>query len=170
MFAVFEGAAADVRWMAGELQGEWRATDVRCDVDLDCGNEARPNSGYHTVHWLAGFDADARIALLPSKTMGCVASLRERYCDCSMLAHAGNGIVLVKQAQGMEVSGEYYRQLRRLAESFGGKMTVLAYPENIELSREDIWGPPPDGFAVMKAIKERFDPRNVLNPGRFIFE
>ena len=49
-------------------------------------------------------------------------------------------------------------------------MTVLSYPENIELSRHDIWGPPPDGFAVMQSLKDRFDPHNILNPGRFIFE
>jgi glycolate oxidase FAD binding subunit len=65
---------------------------------------------------------------------------------------------------------EYYRQLRATAEAFGGKMTVLRYPDHAELSREDVWGPPPEGFSVMRSLKERFDPHNILNRGRFIFE
>ena len=30
------------------------------------------------------------------------------------------------------------------------------------------WGAPPSGFAKMRALKERFDPRGTLAPGRFI--
>ena len=32
-------------------------------------------------------------------------------------------------------------------------------------SREDVWGPPRPEMGVMRAIKERFDPQNILNPG-----
>jgi glycolate oxidase FAD binding subunit len=49
-------------------------------------------------------------------------------------------------------------------------MTIISQPASAVLSREDIWGPPGDGFTVMQSIKERFDPHNILNPGRFIFE
>ena len=31
----------------------------------------------------------------------------------------------------------------------------------------DVWGPLPEGHAVMASLKAQFDPDNVLNPGRF---
>jgi glycolate oxidase FAD binding subunit len=31
----------------------------------------------------------------------------------------------------------------------------------------DVWGPVP-GLAVMRRIKERFDPDGRMNPGRFV--
>ncbi len=35
-------------------------------------------------------------------------------------------------------------------------------------SRIDVWGPPPPALALMKRVKERFDPTSRLNPGRFV--
>lgn len=32
----------------------------------------------------------------------------------------------------------------------------------------NVWGAPPDGLDRMRALKERFDPARMLNPGRFI--
>jgi glycolate oxidase FAD binding subunit len=32
----------------------------------------------------------------------------------------------------------------------------------------DVWGPPPSAFALLKALKRKFDPEGILNPGRFI--
>jgi glycolate oxidase FAD binding subunit len=32
----------------------------------------------------------------------------------------------------------------------------------------DAWGPPPPSFPLMRALKERFDPLGLCNPGRFV--
>ena len=32
----------------------------------------------------------------------------------------------------------------------------------------DIWGIEPDGFSIMQRIKNRFDPKDIFNPGRFV--
>ena len=34
----------------------------------------------------------------------------------------------------------------------------------------DVWGPDPQGLGVMHSLKRTFDPRNILNPGRFVGE
>ncbi len=32
----------------------------------------------------------------------------------------------------------------------------------------DVWGDPGNGFSLMRALKEQFDPRGTLNPGRYV--
>ena len=45
-------------------------------------------------------------------------------------------------------------------------VTVLAAPAAAKADI-DVWGPLPEGHAVMAALKAQFDPDNALNPGRF---
>ena len=46
---------------------------------------------------------------------------------------------------------------------------MLSTAGDHDLTRDDVWGPPGDAAAVMRALKERFDPAGVLNPGRFVY-
>jgi glycolate oxidase FAD binding subunit len=48
----------------------------------------------------------------------------------------------------------------------GGSLVVETAPA--ELRAIDPWGPPPGSFAIMKQLKQRFDPDGRLNPGRFV--
>ena len=49
----------------------------------------------------------------------------------------------------------------------GGNLTVELAPP--ELKRHvDIWGPAGEGARLMRRIKDEFDPRRTLNPGRFV--
>jgi glycolate dehydrogenase FAD-binding subunit len=32
----------------------------------------------------------------------------------------------------------------------------------------DAWGQPGDALPLMRAVKKQLDPRNTLNPGRFV--
>ena len=49
------------------------------------------------------------------------------------------------------------------------RMVVLDYSSRAKLDQKAVWGPPAEGIDVMRAIKDRFDPQGLLNPGRFIF-
>jgi len=40
-----------------------------------------------------------------------------------------------------------------------------AQPSDLQI---EAWGTPPPAFALMRALKERFDPRGTFNPGRFV--
>ncbi|MBI4307769.1 MAG: FAD-binding oxidoreductase [Chloroflexi bacterium] len=57
--------------------------------------------------------------------------------------------------------------LREHAAAMGGTLVVEACAA--EAKRQvDVWGPPGPDIEVMRRIKAQFDPRGVLNPGRFI--
>ncbi|MCH8191279.1 MAG: FAD-binding oxidoreductase, partial [Chloroflexi bacterium] len=32
----------------------------------------------------------------------------------------------------------------------------------------DVWGPPGSEFAIMRRLKEQFDPGRIFSPGRFV--
>ncbi|MBV9103027.1 MAG: FAD-binding oxidoreductase, partial [Candidatus Eremiobacteraeota bacterium] len=56
---------------------------------------------------------------------------------------------------------------RAVAERLGGSLTVLAAPAEVR-ERVDVYGTLPAAFPLMRRIKERFDPKRLCNPGRFI--
>jgi glycolate oxidase FAD binding subunit len=56
---------------------------------------------------------------------------------------------------------------REALAAFGGYLVVLDAPEAVR-THGDVWGPPPDGVAVMRRLKAEFDPKGILNPGRFV--
>ena len=57
--------------------------------------------------------------------------------------------------------------VRHRAEAAGGRLTSLALAPNVV---RDIgaWGTPPPTLDVMRRIKDAFDPKRTLNPGRFV--
>ena len=58
------------------------------------------------------------------------------------------------------------RRLRGAAESLRGVLIIERCHWDIK-DRVDAWGSPGDDFAVMKKIKETWDPKGTLSPGRF---
>ena len=53
------------------------------------------------------------------------------------------------------------------AARLGGDAIVETCPQTIK-ELIDVWGPSPSGMKIMRQIKRQFDPKGVLNPGRFI--
>ncbi|HIF04765.1 MAG TPA: FAD-binding oxidoreductase [Candidatus Poseidoniales archaeon] len=59
------------------------------------------------------------------------------------------------------------QKTRQIAHRYEGTAVVEQCP--IPVKRQiDVWGDAPDSLSVMRQIKERFDPRGILNPGRFL--
>ncbi|MGA2796599.1 MAG: FAD-binding oxidoreductase [Thermoguttaceae bacterium] len=191
----FEGPALEVQWMLDTLRDMWQATQrVPGIASPMTVTNARARSLWD---WLADFPAQVQITVPPSavtKMIGAIVSLDP---DCTIQAHAGNGIVRVKFSDS-KLSGPQLnhvptagvmtgkatdelekqtpfasllrRRLRPLVEDAGGKLSVLKNPQGNGLTCRDVWGPKADAFAVMQSLKDRFDPAGILNPGRFIFE
>jgi glycolate oxidase FAD binding subunit len=56
---------------------------------------------------------------------------------------------------------------REVLVGLGGCLVVQRLP-GAAGNGTDVWGRTPDGFGVMKRLKAAFDPKGVLNPGRFV--
>jgi glycolate oxidase len=83
-------------------------------------------------------------------------------------ADAGSGTAAVRLDSGREgptdtVAGLH--RLRELAVRQGGSLVVTDGAAALA-GEVDAWGAPPAGLKVMTALKDRFDPQGLLNPGR----
>ncbi len=76
------------------------------------------------------------------------------------------GFPLFEGADELTVD-DAFRAARVGARAGGGSLVLEAAPVWAKRGR-DVFGEPPSAFSVMRAVKERFDPHGVLNPGRFV--
>jgi glycolate oxidase FAD binding subunit len=56
--------------------------------------------------------------------------------------------------------------LRFELEASGGSLVAFHQPAG--MAPLDAWGKAGDAQPLMRAVKNQFDPRNTLNPGRFV--
>ncbi|MCY4623750.1 MAG: FAD-binding oxidoreductase [Chloroflexi bacterium] len=93
-----------------------------------------------------GVLADARLAASLSVTRGVVRA-----------AWAGDAMP--------DDASSYLNELRERVAGLGGTVVVES---RTPIDSVDPWGPPGDGFEVMRGLKEQYDPQRILNPGRFL--
>ncbi len=169
-----EGSADEVSWMVDQLQAEWRDAGISSPHAL-LGEDARA-FWERLTEFPAGSAATSgdgeltiQFHVLPAKVCGLVQGLLACDSKTSIQAHAGNGMVLVRLGVNAEEAAATVEQrLRPLAASLGGHATVVAQPSDCDLSRQVLFGPSPPGWQVMQAIKRQFDPKGILNRGRFL--
>jgi glycolate oxidase FAD binding subunit len=85
--------------------------------------------------------------------------------DVTWVAHAASGAVFVRiPAAG---TPEAFARLAEVAQTHRGHAVLMTAPPDVKRGR-DVWGPPPSALSLMREIKRQFDPRSLLNPGRFV--
>jgi glycolate oxidase FAD binding subunit len=58
-------------------------------------------------------------------------------------------------------------RLRQAAAGTGGSLVIVRGPTDLK-KQIDVWGGPGDGFDLMRKLKELWDPKGILSPGRFV--
>ena len=96
---------------------------------------------------------------VPPNAVGAVVAELER-AGRDYLAEYGVGMCRVAIETAADLT-----TLRSLALAHGGHAVVVDAPDEL---RSDPWGTPPPGLAIMRRIKQAFDPAGILNPGRFV--
>jgi glycolate oxidase FAD binding subunit len=84
-----------------------------------------------------------------------------RDADWSVVAQA-NGIGYLRIAG----SADTLMKLRSTLEP-AGSLVLLQFPPEIK-DKLDVWGSPGDTLPLMRRVKQEFDPKGTLNPGRFV--
>ena len=83
-------------------------------------------------------------------------------------AHAGNGVTYVGLSGGDEESwAQIVEELREIWTRRGGSVVVRGAPLSFK-KRVEVWGPLGSRLELSRRVKEKFDPRGTLNPGRFV--
>ncbi len=90
----------------------------------------------------------------------------------AVISEAGTGILRFYFRADSRAHGgvrwiEVVQRMRAFAVQAKGSLVVLNSPAAVK-KQVDVWGPPGKGFAIMRGLKEQFDPGCILNPGRFV--
>lgn len=165
-----EGTAAEVDWMVGQLDGEWRLQDAH-EIHTFTDQQAADL-------WsrLAEFPAGeaplvVKASVAPSGVTPFIAAAKSVDPECSIQAHAGNGIVLVRFSDfpAAGLAQTVVGKLAATAAAHHGSVVVLSNPSGAEMTHQAAWGGIDAPFDLMTAVKRQFDPHNLLNPGRFVY-
>lgn len=61
----------------------------------------------------------------------------------------------------------FLHHARAVSQEHGGSLVLQRGAPALKTAF-DVWGPSPQGMSIMKNLKRTFDPRHILNPGRFV--
>jgi glycolate oxidase FAD binding subunit len=141
------------------------ARDARALADELGAAEAKPGA-LERVRDLQGETPDRdglrfRVAVLGDR-LDSVSDLL-RAAGAALLVYPGSGLVFARFAAGVDAA---WRGARAAARAGGGFAVLEAAPASAKAAR-DVFGDAPEELALWRALRQRFDPAGVLNPGRF---
>jgi glycolate oxidase FAD binding subunit len=128
---------------------------------------------YHESETSPSAEFILRLSALPADLNALIADVNRALPPVRLRAHAANGVVRL-QGEARWLDGfkteerlRMLAEIRRLTRTRGGQTLILRAPGEIK-SRIDVWGETGPTEGLMRALKEKFDPHNMLNPGRFV--
>lgn len=82
--------------------------------------------------------------------------------------HAGTGVTFVGlSGEDVGAKAETIGELREIWGRRGGSVVLLGAPRELK-EKVGVWGPPRDDIGLMGRVKDKFDSRVIMNPGRFV--
>jgi glycolate oxidase FAD binding subunit len=113
--------------------------------------------------------AVAKITTLPAsisrtiETVQRAANSRNAYWKLTMEATGIGWLHLDASPENLHAA---LSDLRFDLEHAGGSLAAFHHPADMQSM--DAWGTPSDALPLIRAVKKQFDPKNTLNPGRFV--
>ena len=167
------GLTADWSWtLALKLEGYAREVDAGRDLAArsirDAGgrveaHEDPPGFWDAARDWSSPLEGEVVLrAFVPIADLARLAGTVPG--SAQVMLQPGAGVAEVRLVGSQAASA--LRSLRAAAGE-DGQVIVASAPPEIKAAL-DVWGPPPTGFPIMRALKEALDPNGVLNPGRFV--
>jgi glycolate oxidase FAD binding subunit len=113
--------------------------------------------------------AVVKISVIPSAIQNSLATIEKwtaakRASWRAVIQATGIGWISL-QTDAPQIRG-LLDQLRMEIEGEGGSLVVHRLPSSAQ--GLDLWGTPGDALPLMRALKDQFDPKSTLNPGRYV--
>ena len=164
-----EGTGAEVEFMVRQLSHEWHELGVA--QPLIVGESAE--FWQRLIEFPAAGESPLvlKASVTPSGTTAFIDAACRLDPNCSIQAHAGNGSVIIKltefPTQGL--SRALVGGLQPAAAAQQGHVVVLSNPSRSEMTHQSAWGATDAPLELMTEVKRRFDPKDILNRGRFVY-
>lgn len=170
MAARIEGREATVDVVASRIASTIASDDV---IRIDSGPSA---DWWHTYVAQQGpnpgnGDVVIRCGVRPRETAVLAASIVAALTDLGvslpyLAASPALGSIVARLDFGDEGSPERLAEVQTILLALADTVTILAAPPSWKQGL-DVWGRLPEGFEVMRSLRQQFDPRRTINPGRF---
>jgi glycolate oxidase FAD binding subunit len=108
-----------------------------------------------------------KVSVLPTELAGTL-SVIERIAGTQgyvAAGRAGAGVFLLRVTGDVQAQKRVIDGLRDSLQLGRGSAVVVKSSHDLK-THVDVWGPIGDGLALMKSVKQQFDPGGVLSPGR----
>jgi glycolate oxidase FAD binding subunit len=166
----FEGSHVEVNWQVEQLRREWR------ENGMATADEYAPDAAGRVWDQLVDFGRPGpplvvKANLRPSAVTAFLQRLISVDREVSLQSHAGNGIVIAELPNFIAAADAgriLVQSLQPAAVASGGNMIVWSCATG-ELTRQATWSAAASGAELMRAVKQQFDPKGLLNPGRFVY-
>jgi glycolate oxidase FAD binding subunit len=108
-----------------------------------------------------------KIGVLPTAAVTTLTQLDTLTSGSGLgLIHAGSGLGLLRLDPEV-VKSQAIAQMRSDCEAQRGFLTLLEAPISLK-QQLDVWGYNGNALNIMRGIKQKFDPKNLLSPHRFV--
>ncbi len=108
-----------------------------------------------------------KIGVLPTAAVTTLTQLDALTSSTGLgIIHANSGLGRLR-LDSATVTPQTIKELRRHCESQQGFLTILEAPVALK-QQLDVWGYSGNALDMMRRIKQQFDPKNILNPHRFV--
>jgi glycolate oxidase FAD binding subunit len=182
--AALEVAFLDAAWhLAARIEGrDETVAAVAGRISAIAGGDVNRVGGLESANWWASYVAKQQIAddenevlvrcgARPKETAvlatDMAAALSEYGVTTPHLAVSpGLGAVVARLDFGNRGSAAFLADLQGVLLDIADTVTILAAPPSWKHGI-DVWGRLPEGFDVMRSLREQFDPKRTINPGRF---
>ena len=162
-FETTEGAAAAQTHIAREICTHHGATisvvSGQAEVDAWRAHESRIFSGADTVVKIAVLPTDVADMLSHIQRLSSAAGV-----ECALSGRAALGIVLLRLGGDKSAHAGIIGEIRKDTAARHGSAVILSASDEVS----DVagpFGPLGDTAPIMRAVKARFDPHNILNAG-----
>ena len=169
ILAGLEGTAPEVAWMTSQLHREWRDLGIQAPTTI--GNALDMHTKLIEFSAAGDWPLVLKASVTARGVTAMIDALQKVEPSCSIQSHAGNGIIISRFSQLPEggLSRALVGNLQNVAAAHHGHIVIYSNPSGAEMTHQSVWGATEAPVALMAEVKRQFDPKNILNPGRFVY-